>query len=268
MMSSRLDRVRARMATLGVDLLLVRSTDPYLNEYVPPPLALRPWLTGFTGSMGEALLAADRAWLFVDGRYWLQAESEVDPEVFQVVRVTLSSGLDGALFQEIERQAARAPGPLRVGFEADRVTLAERRDWESRLPAVQWVPSNPSPVAEARREADGPEDLSSLDGPIRSIPREETGHGVLERLQAVFSALPDSVDRVWVQKLDEVAWLTGLRGQGLPHQATFRGAALAARDRIWLGLDGSPSLPEAMDPHVEVVPRAELPSLCLSLIHI
>src|SRR5204863_445432 len=65
---ARLDAVRRRMTAAGIDVLLVRSTDRYLNEYVPAADSTRVWLTGFTGSMGEVAVAKDRAYLAVDAR--------------------------------------------------------------------------------------------------------------------------------------------------------------------------------------------------------
>ena len=52
--------------------------DQHQNEYVPPSEERLAWLTGFTGSAGLALVLADRAMLFVDGRYTLQAAQQVD----------------------------------------------------------------------------------------------------------------------------------------------------------------------------------------------
>src|SRR5689334_5250799 len=77
--ASRLAEVRRKMAEAGVDALLVRSTDRYLNEYVPIEDSSRVWISGFTGSMGEVVIAKDRAYLAVDGRYHLQADRETDP---------------------------------------------------------------------------------------------------------------------------------------------------------------------------------------------
>jgi Xaa-Pro aminopeptidase len=73
LLASRLDLVRARMKAASVDVLVVRATDAFLNEYVPDALSTRRWLTGFTGSMGDAIVTADALHLMVDGRYTLQA---------------------------------------------------------------------------------------------------------------------------------------------------------------------------------------------------
>lgn len=252
------------MADLELDLLWVRSTDPYLNEYVPPALATRAWLTGFRGSMGEALVGTDRAWLCVDGRYWLQAEAETDPGDWTVVRVQASSGLDGAVLDRIGQVAKERGRPVRVGVEADRITLKELEKWrQTRDADAVWIELDPSPVAslraQAERDREGLAPLEGLDGPLRWVGPEHTGHDAETRLQRLFEDVDPQIQGLWVHRLDDVAYLTGLRGQGLPFQSTFRGAAVALRDRIWVGLDGPVRTPSGSepDPRVEILSRTD-----------
>jgi Xaa-Pro aminopeptidase len=255
----RLHQLRTILADEGLDGAIVRSTDPYLGEYVPPELALRPWLTGFTGSMGEALVGREQAWLFADGRYWLQAEAEVDPRAWQVVRVGSSGALSAALLDRLEALARGRSEPLRIGFEADRVTEGERREWSRRLEdSVTLVAMDPSPVHRLRH-LEGSPALSRLDGPMRSVGPDVMGSSVLERVEALFEPVPKSVDWLWVQRLDDVAYLSGLRGRGLPQQSTFRGVALAARDGLWVGLDGDRTRAAGLTaPGLDVMTRSEL----------
>src|SRR5688572_2646109 len=101
--TQRLAALRALMAQDGLDALLVRSTDKFLNEYVPLEESTRAWLTGFTGSMGDALVTRDRAWVAVDGRYYLQADREVEGTPFEVERVPLGTAIRTALFALAKR---------------------------------------------------------------------------------------------------------------------------------------------------------------------
>ncbi len=61
-----------------LDGFVVPRTDEYQGEYVPPSAERLAWLTGFTGSAGTAVVLRDKAALFVDGRYTIQAAAEVD----------------------------------------------------------------------------------------------------------------------------------------------------------------------------------------------
>ena len=96
--AARVAQVRRLMADEALDAIVVRSTDRYLNEYVPEDESTRLWLSGFTGSMGDVVIGRDQAWACVDGRYWLQAERELDLELFTVDRVPLGQRLFDNMF--------------------------------------------------------------------------------------------------------------------------------------------------------------------------
>src|SRR5215471_10074980 len=81
--AERLSRLRTELARRGVDGFLVPRTDEYQGEYVPASAQRLAWLTGFTGSAGLAVVLKEKAAIFVDGRYTLQAAAEVDGTLFQ-----------------------------------------------------------------------------------------------------------------------------------------------------------------------------------------
>jgi Xaa-Pro aminopeptidase len=82
--SERLARLRRELAARGLDGFIVPRSDEHQGEYVPPRGQRLTWLTGFTGSAGLAVVLRDRAALFVDGRYTLQAAAQVDTALFEV----------------------------------------------------------------------------------------------------------------------------------------------------------------------------------------
>src|SRR5579883_2642647 len=75
----RVTALRGEMARHGLDGFIVPRADRYQNEYVPPSDERLAWICGFTGSAGTAIVLADHAALFVDGRYTLQAPSRSTP---------------------------------------------------------------------------------------------------------------------------------------------------------------------------------------------
>ncbi|MGH6901216.1 MAG: aminopeptidase P family N-terminal domain-containing protein, partial [Geminicoccaceae bacterium] len=76
--AERVRRLRAELAGRRLDGLIVPLTDEHRNEYVPGSAQRLAWLTGFTGSAGLLILLAERAAVFVDGRYTVQAEAQLD----------------------------------------------------------------------------------------------------------------------------------------------------------------------------------------------
>ena len=77
MIVTRLAALRAVMATERLDGFVVPMADEYQNEYVPPASRRVEYLTGFTGSAGQAVVLRDRAAFFTDSRYTLQAKNEI-----------------------------------------------------------------------------------------------------------------------------------------------------------------------------------------------
>lgn len=80
--AARVEKLRKKMAELGLDGFLVPRADEHQGEYVPPHAQRLGWLTGFTGSAGAALVLKNSAYIFVDGRYELQVRAQTDGKVF------------------------------------------------------------------------------------------------------------------------------------------------------------------------------------------
>ena len=84
----RLAALRAELRREKLDGFIVPRADEHQNEYVPKRAERLAWITGFTGSAGTAVVLAEDAAIFIDGRYTLQAQSEVDTELFAPVDIT------------------------------------------------------------------------------------------------------------------------------------------------------------------------------------
>ncbi len=256
--SKRLEAVRKHMSKAGVDAMIVRSTDRYLNEYVPNEESARVWVSGFTGSMGEVVIGKDRAYLAVDGRYWLQAEKEVDAKDFEVVKVQMGSGIDRAVANVVRDLSEASSGKLKVGFEPDRLTPNTLSFLKTHAgPKCQFKPLFPSPVEVAR----GAARPAAKETGMRLVDEKRIGMSVGEKLDALAEQLSAlEVDGLLIQKLDEIAYLSNLRGTELPFQATFKAIALATPENLFLGLDPSkvPHEIRIARERVLFVPEAEL----------
>lgn len=79
----RLAALRAIMRTQSLGGFIIPRADEHLGEYVPPSAERLAWLTGFTGSAGMAIVLADRAAVFTDGRYTLQLEQQTEASAFE-----------------------------------------------------------------------------------------------------------------------------------------------------------------------------------------
>src|ERR1700745_3961846 len=83
----RVKALRTELARRGLTGFIVPRADRHQNKYVPAADERLAWLTGFTGSAGAAVVLMERAALFVDGRYTLQAQQQGDGSLFAIVHL-------------------------------------------------------------------------------------------------------------------------------------------------------------------------------------
>src|SRR5579883_1640187 len=86
--AERLARLRAELARRGLAGFIVPRGDEHQGEYVPPRAERLAWLTGFTGSAGVAVVLAERAAVFVDGRYTLQVRNQTEASLYEPLHLT------------------------------------------------------------------------------------------------------------------------------------------------------------------------------------
>src|SRR3954466_14093046 len=79
---ARVAALRTELARRGLTGFIVPRSDRHQNEYLPASEERLAWLTGFTGSAGAAVVLANSAAVFVDGRYTVQAQTQIDPSIF------------------------------------------------------------------------------------------------------------------------------------------------------------------------------------------
>ena len=98
---NNLQKIREFMNEQGLNFLLVNSTNKYLVEYTPLNENSRYALTGFSGSTGDALVTHNEIYLFVDGRYHIQADLEVDHDIVTVVKLQTGQNFLDELIKKI-----------------------------------------------------------------------------------------------------------------------------------------------------------------------
>ena len=89
--SARLSALRTQLAAQGLDGFVVPLTDEHMSEYVGDYAQRLAWLTGFGGSAGSAVVLADKAAIFTDGRYTLQVREQVSGEDYAYIPVPQDS---------------------------------------------------------------------------------------------------------------------------------------------------------------------------------
>ena len=224
-LATRLAALFQRLAEHQVDAYLVLSSDAHLNEYVPIYQRRRAAISGFTGSAGDALLCPEGSHLFVDSRYYLQADQEVDPAYFRVHKL----GMEGAhtltgWLTEMERQR----GSLRVGFDPFSTSTEAYTSYVKALKNAgsALVPITPNLVDAVWEDCPAPPAQ-----PIYSLPDEVTGRSVADKLTDIRAEMTKAgADVLILTKLDEIAWVTNLRGSDVSHNPVFEAYLVIERE--------------------------------------
>ncbi|MDH5682167.1 MAG: aminopeptidase P family N-terminal domain-containing protein, partial [Spirochaetota bacterium] len=129
----RLGDFREKMAELAFDAVIVRSTDEYLNEYIPLEENDRYYLSGFSGSTGDLLISDREAYLFVDGRYHTQAEKECDGELISVVKVALNDTVFSRLCETLIELAREHSDGFKVSVDGRKISYDQYLSLEDYL---------------------------------------------------------------------------------------------------------------------------------------
>ncbi len=204
---ARLLALRAQLKERGSNGFIVPRGDEYQGEYVPKRAERLAWLTGFTGSAGLAVVLENKAAVFVDGRYILQAQEEVDGKHFDRflmaehpasgwIAANLSKGgrlgYDPWLLtpNQVERYEAACA-------KAGGVLVATR---DNPLDAV-WKDQPPPPLA-----------------PVTAHDLAFAGEASVDKRRRLARTLSeDGIDAVVLSAPDSVAWLLNVRGGDVPY---------------------------------------------------
>lgn len=224
----RLADLRAGFAAQGVDGFIVPRADEYQNEYVPACNDRLAWLTGFTGSAGLAIVLTEKAALFVDGRYTLQASEQVDGRVYEHRHVT-EAPPEAWLAETLK------PGQA-LGYDAWLLTPDQVQRYEAAAERagakLVALSSNPLDAAWIGRPA------QPL-GPVIAFGAEHSGQDAAEKRRQIAEQLTkDKRDAVVLTAPESIAWLLNIRGGDVPRTPLpLSFAVLHADTRVDLFVD-------------------------------
>ncbi|MFW2542566.1 aminopeptidase P family protein [Primorskyibacter sp. 2E107] len=208
---ARLTALRAAMAEAGVDGFLVPRADAFQGEYVAPADERLSWLTGFTGSAGWAVALAERAAVFVDGRYRVQVKAQV-AEVFEKVdwpETSLADWIGKALPKGV------------IGFDPWLLTVDQMRALETAGVALERC-ANLVDVVWTDRPAPPM-------GAVFAQPVSLSGEPHEAKIARLAASLGKAAAAV-ITLPDSIAWLLNIRGSDIPRNPVPHGFALLHAD--------------------------------------
>ncbi|CAF0952711.1 unnamed protein product [Adineta steineri] len=210
---------------------IIPTTDPHRNEYVADRFKRREFISQFTGSNGTAVITDKEALLWTDGRYFLQAENELDSTCWKLMRDGTKDVLSITkwLSRNLEKNSF-------IGCDPQLISINEWQEWEKTFEQSdkQLVPIHTN-LIDILWDKQRPE---LPNNPIWKHELEFAGASISEKLSKVRSKMSEyQVNHLIVHRTDDVAWLFNLRGADIPCNPVFLSFSIVSFDSIKLFVD-------------------------------
>lgn len=209
----KLKQLRQQMQTHHINAYIILSADPHMSEYLPEHWQSRVWLSGFTGSVGTLVITQEEAGLWVDGRYWVQAEQQLRQTEIKLKKLTAEpdSTHIAWLVEHLKQDDI-------VATDGRTLSLNQYQQLSVKLGhkkiSCQIAKDFISPIWKDRPT-------------LPKFPIDEMQSGLnhftrLEKIQQVSQYLThEHIDGHFISSLDDIAWLLNCRGQDVEYNPVF-----------------------------------------------
>ena len=258
---TRLEALREVMTREGVDALLVPSADPHLSEYLPERWQGRQFFSGFTGSMGTLVVMLKQAAVFADSRYWVQAEAELAGTGVDLVKIPT-----GTATHHVTWLAEQVPPGGTVAVDAQVLGLAAAQQLRAALDAAGIRLKTESDLLQAA----WPERPALPTAPVYAHTAPHAPLGRSTKLEQVRQAMSrHGATHHFVSTVDDIAWITNLRGSDVSYNPVFLAHVLVAPAGVTLFV-GEGKVPSALSDELRaqgfaLAPYAQAPAALAAL---
>ncbi len=195
----------------NIDYMLINSTDDFLTEYNVLEKNSRYKATGFSGSAGDALITKDKLFLFVDGRYHIQADLEVNHDVVTVVKLKTGQNFSDEIIAKIERNSVFA-----IVTKKNSQKRIEYFENKLKPKNVRILLLNDDPIKD---------DKNDYICNVSDIDVKYTGMSVYEKIQKTSENLKSN-EAILVTNQEEVSYLYNKRDFSKPYRSSIRAKAI------------------------------------------
>ena len=219
--------LRAAMSACGVSAYVVPGNDPHASEYMASHWFEMQWLSGFQGESGTVVVTMDRALLWTDSRYYLQAGIELNGSGIELMR---ESDIDCPSIPDWLVENVQGP----VGVNPEMFSVNQFSEWKEKIALKSvdlirdlWTENRP-PI---------PQDKLY---PYAADFAGETVESKLARIREIVNR--QSSNRQWtliVSALDEIAWLLNIRGNDVEYNPVVISYVVLEADKCTLFVDAN-----------------------------
>jgi Xaa-Pro aminopeptidase len=231
MIKEKVEKLRQLMKENKMDAYIIPSFDAHMSEYVADHWKCRQWISGFTGSAGTIAITLEDAGLWADGRYYIQAENQlqgsgirlfrmVDPGVpsytewlKDVLKEGSTVGFDGSVFSaDMVKNMEKAFKTKEISLKMDQDLIDEL--WEDR-------PQMPK-------------------GSVFIHNVKYAGMSRVEKLKVIREEMKNKdANHYLLTSLDDIAWLLNIRGTDVPNNPVVIANVVVAENKCYLFVDAS-----------------------------
>jgi len=217
-----------KMQENNVDAFIVFSADPHMSEYLPKEWQERKWISGFTGSAGFAVFTKDKAGLWTDGRYFVQAAAELKDSGIELMK----EGVEGTP-NYIDWIISQIPSGGKVAVNA---LATSNANWETLQTKLQekGIELIDKPLL---NEVWTDKPMPSKN-PVFVHPVERAGKSVTQKFSEIRQKMDEAGSTAHIiASLDDVAWTLNLRGSDVTANPVFLGYIVLTLNNALLFID-------------------------------
>ncbi len=227
--TERISKLRQKMQEHGIDIYLIPSADFHQSEYVGEYFKTREYMSGFTGSAGTLVVTREKAGLWTDGRYFIQAENELQGSGIELFRDGLP---DTQKLKDFLEENLPQGGKLafdgrvisaRLGAEYQKTAADKNATIEAGLDLVDelWVDRPPLSTEKAY----------PMDVRYSGEESESKLRRVREKMQE------HQADTLIISTLDDIAWLYNIRGNDIRYSPVVLSYTVIMNEKAYLFID-------------------------------
>lgn len=227
--NQRINKLRELMDEKNIDFYIIPTSDPHQSEYLADYYQTRVWISGFTGSAGTVVVGKDKAILWTDGRYFIQADKELKGSEIELYKM----GIPGypSYSQWLKDQAGEASS---IGFNGRIFPQSSREELEKQLAGKDIKFIDEYDLVGQIWE-DRPAAPSSQ---VFLHELQYTGKTAKEKIQDLRKEMEKkNASHFIIGSLDDIAWLYNIRARDVASNPVVISYGLVTQDQAWLFVD-------------------------------
>ncbi|MCR4989938.1 MAG: aminopeptidase P family protein [Lachnospiraceae bacterium] len=210
------------MKEVGIDVTVIPTSDCHNSEYVAPHFKAREYFSGFTGSAGTLIVSLTDAWLYTDGRYFIQAKEEL-----QGTGITLMRSGQKGVPKLREHLKSICPAGSKLGFDPSLFTVSE---------GMGFLADHPGDCKDIFiSESAWPERPRIVFNPVTMLDERYSGESLSSKIKRIRDVMnKKGAFANIVSSLDNIAWILNLRGSDIEYCPLFYSYLVIREDEIFL----------------------------------